>query len=180
VAASAAAGRLIILGGESDASPLGLTAIQLAVMVLCMDVVWAIVLTCHAGFLFHIPWLGERLRSAVQESNTLVRQHRWMRNVTVLAVLAFVMLPVSSTGSIGGSLLGRLLGLSRRGTLLIVLAGSVLGCAVMYAGAEALRTFVDGPEARYGTIAIIVLIVFVLSRRYRRSVQDGSSSTNVH
>jgi len=129
VAASLVAGRLIILGGDSANQPAGFSAIQLALLVLYLDAVWAVILTWHAGALFHVPWLGNRLKSAVQEGSSLIRQNRWMRNATFVAVLCFVMLPISSTGSIGGSLLGRLLGLSRRATLTVVLIGSVLGWA---------------------------------------------------
>ncbi len=172
--ASAAAGRFIILGGDSGDQPAGFSHIQLALLVFYLDTIWAVVLTWHAGALFHLPWLGKRLKSAVHEGNQLLRHNRWMRRVTVGAVLAFVMLPVSSTGSIGGSLLGRLLGLSRKGTLIIVLIGSVLGCAVMYAGAAALGRYISGsnPVVRYGGIAIVVLMLYVLTQRYRRTLAD--------
>lgn len=172
VVASLVAGRLIILGGDSANQPVGFSALQLALLVLYLDAMWAVVLTWHAGALFHVPWLGNRLISAVQEGSSLIRRNRWMRNATVAAVLLFVMLPISSTGSIGGSLLGRLLGLSRRATLTVVLVGSVLGCAAMYAGAEMLEQYIDSshPAVRYGGIAVLVLMFFVLSRRYRRAI----------
>ena len=172
--ASFVAGRLIILGGDSATHSTGFSPFQLALLVLYLDVMWAVVLTWHAGALFHLPWLGNRLKSAVHEGSLLVRQHRWMRNATFVAVLCFVMLPISSTGSIGGSLLGRLLGLSKRATLTLVLSGSVLGCTVMYVGAEMLQRYIDSshPAARYGGIAALVIFFCVLSRRYRRSIKS--------
>ena len=174
ILASLVAGRLIILRGESAVQPIGFSATELALLVLYLDTIWAVVLTWHAGVLFHVPWLGRRLKAAVQEGSVLVKRNHWMRNVTVAAVLCFVMLPISSTGSIGGSLLGRLLGLSRRGTLTVVLIGSVLGCAMMYAGAEVLKKHVDvsHPGIRYGGIAVLMLLFFILSRRYRRSIAE--------
>lgn len=170
--ASAAAGRFVIWSGTSNDEILGFSAWQLALMVLCLDAVWAVVLTWHAGVLFHVPWVGPRLRAAVREGSLLLESNRWMRRMTVIAVLAFVMIPISSTGSIGGSLLGRLLGLPRRTTLLAVLAGSVLGCALMLAFAEALAPWFQNvtPAVRYGGIAVVVLFGLVLSRRYRRSM----------
>jgi len=172
--ASAVAGRFIIwTGGDADHA-IGFPPLQLAILVLCLDTIWAVVLTWHAGVLFHVPWLGTRLRSAVREGNSLLSHNRWMRRVTVVAVMVFVMLPISSTGSIGGSLVGRLLGLSRAATLITVLAGSILGGAIMLAFAEVLAPWFQnvGPAIRYGGIAIIVLIGFVLSRRYRRSIAE--------
>jgi len=175
VLASLVAGRLIILSGRAPDSDIGFTAIQLALMVLCLDTIWAVVLTWHAGALFHVPWVGPRLKSAVQEGNLLIRRNRWMRNLTVAAVLIFVMLPISSTGSIGGSLLGRLLGLSRLTTFLVVLVGSIIGCSVMYAGAEALAPYFrdSHPGARYAGVAVVAGILWILSRRYRSAMSDG-------
>lgn len=172
--ASAAAGRFIIWTGNDAGHALGFSAIQLAVLVLCLDTIWAVVLTWHAGMLFHVPWMGPKLRAAVLEGSLLLKINRWMRRVTLVAVLVFVMLPISSTGSIGGSLLGRLLGLSRTATLATVLIGSLLGGGVMLGFAEVLAPWFQNvsPAARYGGIAFIVLMGFVLSRRYRRSLSD--------
>ena len=174
--ASAAAGRFVIWSGTSSDEIPGLSAWQLALLVLCLDAAWAVVLTWHAGVLFQVPWFGSRLRDAVREGRLLLKNNRWMRRMTVIAVLVFVMIPISSTGSIGGSLLGRLLGLPRRATLLAVIAGSVLGCAVMLAFAEALAPWFQNvsPAMRYGGIAMVVLCGLVLSRRYRRSMSANS------
>ncbi|MEZ6127216.1 MAG: hypothetical protein R3C59_00875 [Planctomycetaceae bacterium] len=172
VLASIVAGRLIILGGHGPEADTGFSALQLAALVLCMDTIWAIVLTWHAGALLHVPWIGPRLKSAVQEGNLLIRSNRWMRNLTVAVVLVFVTLPISSTGSIGGSLLGRLLGLSRLTTFVVVLIGSVIGGLVMYLGAEALAPFFrdSHPSVRYGGVALVAGLLWILSRRYRRSI----------
>lgn len=168
VATSIPAGRFIIWTGDLG----GFSAIQLAFVIFYLDAVWAILLTCHVGFLFHVPWIGTRLKSSVREGALLLKRNRWMKRLTVASVLLFVMLPISSTGSIGGSLLGRLLGLTRRATLLIVVVGSVLGCSVMLLGAKALQPWFEQSShaVRYGGMAIIVAFFFVLSRRYRRSL----------
>jgi len=132
------------------------------------------VLAYHAGALFRLPWLGRRLKSAGHEGTLLLKKNRWMRNATVGAVAAFVMLPISSTGSIGGSLLGRLLGLSRGATLTVVLLASAVGGAIMYAGAGVLRPYLaeTHPSVQYGGIALLVLLGYLLSRRYRRSMTE--------
>lgn len=168
------AGRIIILGGDADSVSSRLSAAHLAFVALYLDTIWAVVLSCHAGFLFHVPWLGRRLKAAVCEGNDLLQRNRWMRRLTVAAVLLFVMLPVSSTGSIGGSLLGRLLGLSRLSTVTVVLIGSLLGGILMLLGAELLAPWVSGvsPAVRYGGLAAIVVLAYVLSRRYRMSLAD--------
>ena len=173
--AALAAGRFIIWGGDAGDNSIGFSATQLALLVLYLDTVWATVLTWHTGFLFHVPWIGNRLHSAVRKGTGLLQNNRWMRNVTVFAVLLFVMLPVSSTGSIGGSLLGRLMGLPRFTTFLVVLLGSVVGGSTMLLGAELLKPWFGevNPLLRYGGIVAIVVLGIVLGRRYRSSVADS-------
>ena len=173
--ASLVVGRLIIIGGESGDGPVGFSSLEFAVLVFCLDVVWAVVLCWHAGFLFHVPWLGVRLKAAVHEGTQLLKANRWMRRVTIGVVLALVMLPISSTGSIGGSLLGRLMGLSKNSTLVVVVVGSILGCGLMLAGAEVLNRWVDQSSyaLRYSGIAIVMLFLFVLTKRYQRSIDNA-------
>lgn len=166
-----AAGRLVILGGRGDGAGLGFSSLELALIVLSLDIIWAIVVTLHAGLLFHVPWVGPRLKAAVQGGTRLVQNHRWMRRITYLVVLAFVMLPVSSTGSVGGSFLGRFLGLTPRSTLFTVFLGSILGCGLMYFGSVALRPYFDNipPILQYSGIALIAVCLMVMFGRYRQT-----------
>ena len=117
------------------------------------------------------------MRSAVHEGTQLLNANPWMRQVTIGVVLALVMLPISSTGSIGGSLLGRLMGLSRNTTLAVVVLGSVLGCGLMLAGAEVFNHWFDDSSyvVRYSGIAVVLLVLLVLTKRYQKSIDTGPS-----
>ena len=84
----------------------------------------------YADFLDEV--VEERL---AKEGGNLAANVPWVRRVTFLAIVVFVMFPLASTGSIGGSLFGRLLGLSRVRTVVAVVLGSLSGCAAMYFGA---------------------------------------------
>lgn len=170
--ASLAAGRFLICAGATETGT-GFEPWQLAVIMLYLDLMWAVVLTWHAETLFRIPWFGEWLRGAVREGSLILAANRWMRRSTVLVVTLFVMLPISSTGSIGGSLLGRLLGLTRTTTFLCVLAGSLFGGLLMLIGAEALRPLLEqaGPAGTVGAIGLLILIGLLITHRYRNSLR---------
>lgn len=164
-------GRFVILGG-GDAN--GLTPEVLAVMVFYMDVMTAVVISWHAGSLFRLPWLGKRLRVLMGEGRELLARNRWIRRTTFLGVVAFVMVPLASSGSVGGSFFGRLLGLSRSATLLGVVLGSILGCTLMYYGANLVNTHVgqDSPLVRWGGIVFVVALLAMLNHRYRRLTRE--------
>ncbi|MHC4814674.1 MAG: small multi-drug export protein [Planctomycetota bacterium] len=164
------AGRFMILGGSTDGffSPW-----ELSFLVLYMDLMVALLVVYHIGFLFKLPWLGRRLALLAMQSRRGLARHRWIRRITFLVTVAFVMFPLASTGSVGGGILARLCGISRTGALMAIVLGSILGCAAMFAGAELIRRYLDptSPATIGAGIAVIVVVILVLNWLYRRAVR---------
>ncbi|MCA9059112.1 MAG: small multi-drug export protein [Planctomycetaceae bacterium] len=166
-------GRFIILLPHSDPATADyyrfFTATDLAVIVFAMDAATAVLVSYHMGMLFHLPFLGKRLRILTLDGQHLVESQPWMRRMTILGVILFVMLPIASTGSIGGALLGRLLGLSRIRTLAAVMTGSLIGCVVMLRGAHLINRYLDrdNPWVIGSGIAILAALILLLNWRYQ-------------
>jgi uncharacterized membrane protein len=166
-------GKFVILGG-SEGELLEVrefyTAEQLVVLVLYMDVMTACVLTSHLGFLFRLPVLGGKLKTLVDDGQFILQSNRWMKRATFLGLVAFVMFPLAATGSVGGSIFGRLLGMSRLGTFTGIAIGNVLGCALMYFGSEVITRHLDrdNPMLLIGGVAVVAAIIFILNHRYRQ------------
>jgi hypothetical protein len=166
------AGRFIILTGVKHEGGGGyfLEPWQLFVMVVFMDLMCASLMIFHMGFLFNLPWLGPRLLELSEDGRFILRSHPWMRRVTFLGLVAFVTFPLAATGSIGGAIFGRLLGLSRPATLAGVVLGSLIGCGVMYFGNSWINHYIDrnNPVYTIGGIVVIAGLVFLLNHRYRK------------
>lgn len=164
-------GRFVILGGQGAGSEVKfLSPGQLALMVFYMDMVVATLLVCHSGFLFKLPWLGPRLLALVEDGQYILRSHPWMKRATFVGLVAFVMFPLAATGSVGGSIFGRLLGMSRTAALTGIAIGSLLGCGVMYFGASVINHYIDreNPLLTIGGIVFVAAIIVILNARYRR------------
>ncbi len=166
-------GKFVILGGSDGQlaeTHAFFTTEQLFTMVLFMDTMTACLLTFHMGFLFRIPFLGERLRALVDDGHFILKTNPWMKRVTFIGVIAFVMFPLAATGSIGGSIFGRLLGMSRLGTFLAICIGNLLGCMLMYFGSNLITRYVDrdNPILLIGGIAVVGGIILLLNYRYRQ------------
>ena len=177
-------GRFMILAGENGADvEYGrfFSPAQLALLVFFLDVITAVVVVFHMNVLFHLPLLGKRLRLLVEKSRSLLQSQRWMKRLTVAGVVVFVMFPLASTGSLGGSILGRLLGLSHGGTLASVITGSVLGCGTMYFGTGLISTWFDrdDPVVQIAGPAVIATLVILLSMRYRKLTDSDASAPAV-
>jgi len=164
-------GRFVILGGEAKSPEMDFfTPGQLAVLVTYMDMMVASLLVCHSGFLFRIPFFGPRMLALVEDGQYILRSNPWMKRLTFIGLVAFVMFPLASTGSVGGSIFGRLLGMSRTSAFIGVALGSVLGNGLMYLGANVINRYLDrnNPWLTIGGIAVVALLIFWLNYRYQR------------
>jgi uncharacterized membrane protein len=165
-------GRFVILGGDDpEIAELRqfFSGVELSALVIYMDLMTAVVLVFHMAVLFRLPFVGHRMRGLVDDGRFIVGANPWMRRATFFGMVAFVMFPLAATGSVGGAIFGRLLGMTRRATLFAIGLGSLLGCAVMYSGASILRGVLDrdNPAVVVGGVAVIALVVLALNLRYR-------------
>ncbi|MFO0830126.1 MAG: small multi-drug export protein [Phycisphaerales bacterium] len=169
-------GRFVILGGTDVPGPHEenvasfLTRGELFAMVVWMDVAIAMLFVYHASFLYRMPVVGPRLLRLVEDGQFILAHQPWIRRATFVGLVAFVFFPLAATGAVGGSIFGRLLGMSRRATFCAILLGSVLGCTAMYLGAGVINSHLnrDNPWLTVGGIAVVAGIIVLLNWRYRK------------
>jgi uncharacterized membrane protein len=152
-------GKFIIVRGIGDG---GYTAYEYAVLVIYLDMIVAFFLTYNLDYAYRIPYVGRRLEGLQDYGREVVDERPWVRKVTFLGVILFVMFPLTGTGAIGGSIFGRLLGLTRIRTLTGIFIGSVTGCGLMAMLAEGIATLVPEPVRKSVWFEIIGLSVLVL------------------
>ena len=137
-------------------------------MVTYMDFMVALFVTFHMGLMFRIPWVGPKIAMLVWDGKFVMDSQPWIRKIAFLGLVVFVIFPTSTTGSIGGSIFGRLLGLGRVTTVLGVLVGSLLGNGLMLVFSEFISLYVkDSFELKIAGVVILVVAMFFLERRYR-------------
>ena len=182
-------GRFIILLGMPDAVQqayeVSMSAGALFGLVTYMDAMVALFVTFHMGFLFRAPIVGPKIAALVWDGKFIMERHPWIRRMAFLGLVLFVIFPTSTTGSIGGSIFGRLLGLSRFLTVTGVLLGSVLGNALMFAFSNQINRYID-PSNMWIKIAggvILVGIFILIEIRYqivkkKYFKQDSASEKN--
>ncbi|MDZ4832022.1 MAG: small multi-drug export protein [Phycisphaerae bacterium] len=170
-------GRFVILGGTAHAAADEGTEFfsrgELFAMVVWMDLAVAMLVVYHASFIYRIPFLGPRLLGLVEDGQVILGHQRWIRRATFIGLVAFVLFPLAATGSVGGSIFGRLLGLSRWAAFTAIALGSVLGGGAMYLGAGVINRYLDrdNPWLTIGGIAVVAAIILVLNWRYRKLKQ---------
>jgi uncharacterized membrane protein len=173
-------GRFVILAGVDGQqagwmAEFSLSPMQLFAMVTYMDFIVALFVSFHMGILFRIPWLGPKIAGLTSDSKFIMEQQPWIGRLAFLALVTFVAFPTSTTGSIGGSIFGRLLGLGRVRTVFGVFAGSVVGNGLMYYFAREINDLYNGPYSlalKLSGIVLMVAGVMAIELRYRKSKQQ--------
>lgn len=191
-------GRFVILGGsagtgsnlEGSVDEVMQEAVQqaarffssgeLAFLVFYMDVMVACLLAFHIGFLYRLPFIGEKLEDLHEDGKFILASNPWMKSATFAGIVAFCVFPLAATGSVGGSIFGRLLGMSRLGTFLGVVTGSAVGCSLMYFGATLINRYLDrdNPWLTIGGIIFVVLMILWLNQRYRKMKAQWKTDLN--
>lgn len=163
-------GKFIILGGASDSIVL-LSAEELTLMVISMDMMTASWFVYHFGLMLRLPALGPRFALLMDDSQYVMSTNPWLRHTAFLGLVIFVMIPFAMTGSVGGSILARLLGMSRPMTFLAIFLGSCLGSGLMYFGAELLGPILsrDNPLWSIGGIVIMIALILLVNSRYNHA-----------
>lgn len=167
-------GRFIILAGhdpEVAAAAGGFSSGQLFLMVTYLDLIVAVILIFHAGFLFRLPWLGSRATALIDDGRFLIQSQPWIRRATFAGLVLFVAIPLAAMGSVGGTIFGRMLGVARGRIIAAIVCGSMLGNGVMWFGSDLVNRFVDKhhPVVRFGGVTIILALIVVIEFLYRRT-----------
>ncbi len=170
---------ILIAGDKNSGETLArLTHAEAFVLVTWMDLFVALLLIFHGGIIFRLPWVGSRLAAVREDGEFILSMHPWMRRFTFLGLTAFVAVPVAATGSVAGSIFGRLLGLSRVGTLAAIVCGTLLGNGLMLMGSRVVNAIPffdkDNPMNLVGGLVSVVGVVVLLNLRYRKLKQRWS------
>jgi hypothetical protein len=121
--------------------------------------------------MFRVPWIGPKIASLSGDSEFILAHQPWMKRMTFLGLLAFIAFPLAATGSAGGAIFGRLLGLSRWAIFWGSTIGAVIGNAAMLFLVTVVKdrlppNMQDTLLVKYGGLPIVLGIIILLERRY--------------
>lgn len=172
-------GRFIILIGQNETSVDAawfvkftehLNSRDLFVMLTYLDTMVAMFVSLHMGIVFRLPWIGPRIRDIVSDGRFILRKQPWIRRTAFLGLVGFVIFPTSTTGSVGGSIFGRLLGMKRWRVVVAILIGSILGNGLMLVFSEQISKYVkhDSWTLRITGVGAMIIVLFLFERKFRR------------
>ncbi len=154
----------------------------LAAVVIYAEIGTTLVMMANMTVLYRTPWIGARLAAAHEAGWYVLRVHPWMRRGAEVGVALFVAAPFQGTGAVIGTILGRVLGLSRLATLGCIATGSGLGCLLLAAlgdvGRSRVQWLAHHPLPTAIALATAAVVLILVGRWFtgesRRSRSEGS------
>lgn len=166
-------GRFIILIGQNEPNSDSifflkhLSALNLFVMLTYMDTMVAMFVAFHIGIIFRLPWIGPRIQGIISDSQFILRKQPWIRRTAFIGLVGFVIFPTSTTGSVGGSIFGRLLGMKRWRVVAAILVGSILGNGLMLIFSKQIGKYSDNWTLKLFGVILMILVLFVVERKFQ-------------
>lgn len=183
-------GRAVLLvGNEGEKQVEGwqrffltMTTAELFVLIVWMDTLVGFIMVFHASYLYRIPKVGPGMLALQEDGRFILAQHPWLRRFAWVGLVIFVLLPFAATGSLGGSIFGRILGLSRLATITGVILGSILSTTGVFFFAKSIKAIPmfsgNSPWGIVAGIAFIVVLAAFINWRYQQVKRRWAQQNN--
>lgn len=166
-------GKYVIFSGVAEVSPLGPWA--LAALAVLVDVAVASTLALVLAPVGRVPVIGPALQRMHARAEEVLREFPRLRRMAFFGVVIFVFLPLPASGSIGGTFVGQLLGLTRLRGLAAVVLGGALVSAVFAGLAVALghqaQAMIENPWVTGSCAVLFAIVVFMAWRAARQALK---------
>ena len=167
-------GKYVIFSGLVPGAPLAPWG--LAALAVLVDFVIATSLAMFLGLLARWPFAARRLKSIHDRTEAVLADYPRLRRMAFFGTVLFVYLPLPASGSIGGTFLGQLVGLSRGSTVAAVTLGGALVSATFAwlattIGAQA-EAMAQNPWVVAGAVVGFAVFVWVGWRKLKGALRN--------
>lgn len=136
---------------------IGLPWWLIALSLSLIDVLTALVIAVNLDLASRIPVIGDWLERITEETEEYLADHPMLRDFSFFGLVVFIFAPVTGSGGIGGSVVGRLIGLSPARVVAAMALGSGLSCFLIALGGEYVRGSLEGG----GMMVLIAVSILV-------------------
>jgi uncharacterized membrane protein len=147
--------------GKESVIPIGIALgfpwYLMAFTIALMDILTGIFMALNFDVALKIPGLGRWMRRFISNGEKFFRKRPWLERFYFTGVVVFVMVPLQGSGGVGGTLVGRMMGMSPGRVLAAITVGALSGCSLIALGSQAIWELILADPA----IGITVLIVTV-------------------
>ena len=107
---------------------LGIPWWLIALSIMMIDIETALFMGWNFDLILKIPVLGRITGSFIEKSGEFIKEHPWVKKLYFTGIVVLVMIPVTGSGGIRGTIIGNLLGMQKIPLFLAIVTGSFIGC----------------------------------------------------
>lgn len=137
---------------------IGLPWWLIALSLTLLDVLTALVIAVNLDLVTRVPVVGDWLEQVTEETGEYLDEHPMIRDFSFFGLVVFIFAPVTGSGGIGGSVAGRLIGLSPARVVVAMALGSGLSCFLIALGGEYVRESLGG-----GGMTVLVAVSILVA-----------------
>jgi len=134
-----------------------------------MDVAAALFMVLNFDLALKIPILGNWIHVFMDKGSAFFMKYKWLEGLSIIGLMIFVMVPFQGSGGIGGTILGRMMGLPKLHLFLGIAAGAFTGSYLLAIGFEFATSVLSiNPLILALVIVAAVLVISAANYIYKR------------
>ncbi|MDD3977212.1 MAG: small multi-drug export protein [Methanomicrobium sp.] len=172
---------LIPPAGKESVIPLGIAFgipwWLIAASTTVMDICGALFMTLNFDLALKIPILGRWINAVMKTGEEFFSSHTWLEKVSQAGLVLFVVVPFQGSGGIGGTIVGRMLGISKLKVFLSIALGAFIGSFLIALGVEYIIDLFnfDPVIAAVALSAIMIIIAagYFIKGKFDKKLRSG-------
>ncbi|HWS22330.1 MAG TPA: small multi-drug export protein [Methanoregula sp.] len=140
---------------------LGIPWWLMALSIMMIDIETALFMGWNFDLALKIPVLGRIMESFISKADEFIKERPWLKKLYFTGIVVFVMVPVTGSGGIRGTIIGNLLGMEKIPLFLAIATGAFIGCfGIALATVFLQELFLQ--SILLGIAAVMVIIIITL------------------
>jgi len=144
---------------------LGMTPITMFLLVVYIDMTFALLIIWNYDLLHKLPLCGEALKKIEHSGIQLWNKHPWLDRLAFIGLVIFVFIPFHGTGATTSAILGRIIGMKSLKTFFAIMVGSITGTFFMISFSGVFILLFGRENLLILAVAIIIIVFLVFLRK---------------
>ncbi|MDD3858053.1 MAG: small multi-drug export protein [Methanoculleus sp.] len=142
-----------------------------------LDFAGGLFMAWNFPLVLRIPYAGPWISRFMEAGRTFLDRRPWLERLYFVGLIAFVALPFDGSGSIVGSIVGRMLGMTKTEVLACITIGGLIGSFAIALGIDYVVNLIPPGAGLWVSLAVLLLIgtaLLVTYRSYSRRPEAGA------
>ncbi|WP_292518347.1 small multi-drug export protein [Methanoculleus sp.] len=141
-----------------------------------LDFAGALFMAWNFPLVLRIPRVGPWVQRFMEAGRTFLDRRPWLERLYFVGLVAFVSLPFDGSGSIVGSVVGRMLGMTKTEVLSCITIGGIIGSFSIALGIDYVTTLIPEEAGLWISLTVFLVVGAMLLAMYRSYMQRGKAN----